>query len=203
MTNKTHWERVYASKGPSQVSWTQEVPRTSLEFIHSFGMRKNARIIDVGGGDSKLVDFLLNEGYENITVLDISEKALTRARNRLGRKAAKVKWVSCDITDFNSDTTYDIWHDRATFHFLTTKGQVTKYLDVAQRHVDRYMVIGTFLAAGPSKCSGLQVRQYDERCLTAELDKGFEKLKCITEDHITPFYTRQNFLFCGFKRKFK
>lgn len=135
--------------------------------------------------------------------MDISEKALTRARNRLGRKAAKVKWVSCDITDFNSDTTYDIWHDRATFHFLTTKGQVTKYLDVAQRHVDRYMVIGTFSAAGPSKCSGLQVRQYDERSLTGELDKGFEKLKCITEDHITPFYTRQHFLFCGFKRKFK
>ncbi|WP_437362740.1 class I SAM-dependent methyltransferase [Olivibacter jilunii] len=198
---KQHWETVYETKGPEQVSWTQEVPKTPLDFIHSFGVDKTARIIDIGGGDSKLVDHLLDSGYENITVLDISAKALDRAKVRLGDKAEKVKWVVSDITEFEPETAFDIWHDRATFHFLTTKEQVAKYLDIARQRVNGYMTIGTFSTNGPTKCSGLDIQQYDEQTLTAELENGFDKLKCITEDHTTPFNTKQNFLFCSFKRK--
>lgn len=198
---QNHWERVYETKNPDQVSWTQEIPKTSLDFIHSFGVDKTARIIDIGGGDSKLVDYLLDNGFENITVLDISAKALDKVKNRLGNKAKKVNWIVSDITEFKPDTTFDIWHDRATFHFLTTKEQISKYLDIARKNVNGYMTIGTFSKNGPTKCSGLDIKQYDEQTLTTELENGFDKLKCITEDHTTPFNTIQNFLFCSFKRQ--
>ena len=200
-TNKKHWETVYETKNPDQVSWTQEVPQTSLEFIHAFGMGKNAQIIDIGGGDSKLVDCLLNEGYENITVLDISETALEKAKKRLGNRAGKVNWIVSDVTEFQPTTHYDIWHDRAAFHFLTTKEQVSTYLDIARKSVTGYLTIGTFSKSGPLKCSGLDIQQYDEHTLTAEFENGFDKIKCITEDHTTPFNTTQNFVFCGFKRQ--
>jgi 2-polyprenyl-3-methyl-5-hydroxy-6-metoxy-1,4-benzoquinol methylase len=197
---KTHWETVYSSKQPHEVSWTQEVPKTSIDFIHGFHVPKTAHIIDVGGGDSKLVDHLLAEGYEDVTVLDISEKALERAKERLGEKAAKVKWIVSDVTEFEPTETYDVWHDRATFHFLTTPEQIAKYLEAAKRSVKGYLAIGTFSENGPKKCSGLDVKQYNETQLQEELTKGFEKIKCINEDHVTPFNTTQNFLFCSFKR---
>lgn len=201
MTTKNHWDTVYKTKDPNQRSWTEDVPKTSLEFIHSFHLKKSSKIIDVGGGDSKLVDYLLEEGFKNITVLDISEAALDRAKKRLGKKASKINWVISDVTKFNPDSTFDVWHDRATFHFLTTKNQVAKYLDAARRSVKGYLTIGTFSENGPDKCSGLETKQYSEQTLTAELQNGFEKLRCITEDHKTPFDTKQNFLFCSFKRK--
>lgn len=201
MNRKKHWETVYETKNSDQVSWTQELPKTSLDFIHSFEVDKTARIIDIGGGDSKLVDCLIDNGFENITVLDISSKALDKAKSRLGDKAEKVNWIVSDITEFEPNTTFDIWHDRATFHFLTTKEQVSKYLDIARNSVNGYMTIGTFSKNGPTKCSGLDIKQYDEQTLTAELEKGFDKLKCVTEDHTTPFNTTQNFLFCSFKRQ--
>lgn len=197
---KDHWETVYATKQPNEVSWTQEHPVTSLNFIHSFNLPKTARIIDVGGGDSKLVDHLLAEGYENITVLDISENALERAKARLGDSANKVKWVASDITEFQPDGYYDVWHDRATFHFLTTHEQIAKYLNIAKEAVHGYLTIGTFSENGPKKCSGLEIKQYTETQLQNELEDGFEKIRCITEDHVTPFNTVQNFLFCSFKR---
>jgi SAM-dependent methyltransferase len=197
---QNHWDTVYKTKNPDQVSWAQEIPKTSLEFIHSFGLKKTAKIIDVGGGDSKLVDYLLYEGFENITVLDISEIALDKARKRLGDKANKINWVVSDITEFQPHTTFDVWHDRATFHFLTTANQIEKYLDTARNSVSGFLTIGTFSDNGPEKCSGLQIKQYSEEKLTAELQNGFDKLRCITEDHITPFNTTQNFLFCGFTR---
>lgn len=200
-SRKEHWEKVYSSKQPHEVSWTQELPKTSLDFVHSFSLPKSARIIDVGGGDSKLVDYLLDEGYENISVLDISEKAIERARQRLGEKAAKVNWIVSDVTEFKPTTTYDCWHDRATFHFLTTAGEVNTYLATARKSVNGYMVIGTFSDKGPKKCSMLDVHQYTEAELQQQLADGFEKLKCITEDHTTPFHTTQNFLFCSFKRR--
>jgi hypothetical protein len=199
--SKKHWETVYETKNSGQVSWAQDVPKTSLGFIHSFALTKTANIIDIGGGDSKLVDFLLDEGYKNITVLDISAKALEKAKDRLGNKAEKIKWIVCDITEFTPTTAYDIWHDRATFHFLTAKEQVSKYISIAKEWVKGFMMIGTFSTTGPGKCSGLPIKQYDEQSLTAELENSFEKLKCVTEDHITPFNTIQNFLFCSFKRK--
>lgn len=195
-----YWDNVYKNKQPHEVSWTQDVPVTSLNFIRSFNMPKGARIIDVGGGDSKLVDFLLGEGYENITVLDISRSALEKAKLRLGKRAWKVNWIVSDITAFEPGTTFDIWHDRATFHFLTTPEQINTYLNVARKSVTGYMAIGTFSENGPAKCSGLDIRQYSETNLVTELNDGFGKIKCITEDHTTPFNTIQNFLFCSFKR---
>ncbi|MCD6063217.1 MAG: Methyltransferase type 12 [Flavipsychrobacter sp.] len=203
MENKAHWENVYASKQPNEVSWTQEVPETSLTFIHSFPLAKDARIIDIGGGDSKLVDFLLAEGYQNITVLDISENAIARAKKRLGEKSNLVKWIVSDITEFTPAETYDVWHDRATFHFLTTPEQITKYLATARKAVRGYVTIGTFSENGPKKCSGLDIKQYSETQLQEELSNGFQKIKCIKEDHVTPFNTTQNFLFCSFKRQEK
>lgn len=199
---RKHWETVYETKNPDQVSWTQDIPKTSLEFIHSFGLEKNAKIIDIGGGDSKLVDYLLDEGYENITVLDISAKALEKAKSRLGEKAKRINWIVKDITKFESITTYDIWHDRATFHFLTTAEQVAKYMDTARKLVNGYLTIGTFSDSGPKKCSGLEIKRYNEQALTSELENGFKKIKCVTEDHLTPFDTKQNFLFCSFRRQF-
>lgn len=199
--NKNHWETVYETKNPDQVSWTQETPTTSLNFIRSFKLPKTARIIDIGGGDSKLVDHLLEEGFENITVLDISEKALEKAKKRLGETAKKVNWIVCDITEFEPTTSFDIWHDRAAFHFLTTTEQVEKYLKTVRNSVTGYVTIGTFSENGPTKCSGLEIKQYNEESLTALLNTGFEKISAVTEDHTTPFGTTQNFLFCSFKRQ--
>ncbi|NIF03939.1 class I SAM-dependent methyltransferase [Chryseobacterium sp. Tr-659] len=198
--NKNHWENVYTTKNPDQVSWTQEKPQTSLDFINSTGLGKDAKIIDIGGGDSNLVDFLIEEGYENITVLDISAKALEKAKERLGAAAGKVKWMATDITAFEPTETYDIWHDRAAFHFLTTPEQVSKYIDIAEKNVNNFMIVGTFSTNGPTKCSGLDIQQYDEASLSAKFEKSFKKIKCITEDHTTPFGTVQNFVFCSFKR---
>jgi 2-polyprenyl-3-methyl-5-hydroxy-6-metoxy-1,4-benzoquinol methylase len=199
--NKNHWETVYETKKPDQVSWTQDVPTTSLDFIHSFKLPKTAKIIDIGGGDSKVVDFLVNEGFENVTVLDISAKALDKAKKRLGENAKKINWVVSDITDFEPNTTFDVWHDRATFHFLTTTEQVAKYMETARKSVNGFLTIGTFSENGPTKCSGLTIKQYTEDSLTTELKNGFEKIRCLTEDHTTPFQTTQNFLFCSFKRQ--
>lgn len=198
---KKHWETVYETKQPNEVSWTEEIPQTSLDFIHSFEVPKTAKIIDIGGGDSKLVDFLLEEGYENITVLDISEASLKRAKKRLGKRSKKVTWVVSDVTLFTPQTKFDVWHDRATFHFLTTQQQINKYLAIARKAVSGYITIGTFSTNGPSKCSGLTIKQYSEGQLQKELANGFNKIRCINEDHITPFKTVQNFLFCSFKRK--
>lgn len=202
-TAKEHWENVYTTKQPHEVSWTQDVPQPSLDFIHDLQLPKTAGIIDVGGGDSKLVDFLLAEGFEHLTVLDISAKALERAKERLGSAAGSVHWVAQDITAFASPAPFDLWHDRATFHFLTTEEQINQYLTVLQQHVKPggYAIIGTFSTQGPKKCSGLPIQQYSEATLPALLNNSFEKIRCITQDHITPFDTQQSFIFCLFKRR--
>jgi 2-polyprenyl-3-methyl-5-hydroxy-6-metoxy-1,4-benzoquinol methylase len=203
LERKKHWEAVYETKSQNQVSWTQESPKTSLDFINSFGLQKTARIIDIGGGDSKLVDYLLDEGFENITVLDISAKSLEKAKERLGKKANKVNWIVSDITEFEPNMMFDVWHDRATFHFLTTTEQISKYIKTARKSVNGFLTIGTFSKNGPEKCSGLEIKQYNEDELALELKNGFDKIKCVTEDHLTPFDTTQNFLFCSFKRQLK
>jgi predicted TPR repeat methyltransferase len=198
---KNHWETVYDTKNSDQLSWTQEIPKTSLNFIHSFGLKKTAKIIDIGGGDSKLVDYLLDEGFENITVLDISASALEKSQKRLGNKGEKVNWVVSDITEFDPKITFDVWHDRASFHFLTSAEQIEKYMTIARNSVTGFLAIGTFSENGPTKCSGLEIRQYSEEKLVTELKKGFEKIRCVTENHKTPFHTTQNFLFCSFKKQ--
>ncbi|NPA09389.1 MAG: class I SAM-dependent methyltransferase [Chlorobi bacterium] len=201
MTNKSHWENVYETKTPEEVSWTQKKPQTSLELIRSLGSDKSVKIIDIGGGDSNLADFLLEEGYENITVLDISEKALERAKRRLGKDAEKIQWIVADIIAFSPEETYDIWHDRAAFHFLTRSEDISKYVRIAEKAVSKNLIVGTFSKNGPKKCSGLEISQYDEESMNSIFENSFEKTDCITEDHITPFSTVQNFIFCTFKKK--
>jgi SAM-dependent methyltransferase len=198
-TTKNHWENVYETKQPNEVSWTQDVPQTSLKFIEEAQLDKSANIIDIGGGDSKLIDFLLAKGYQNITVLDISANALERAKKRLGGKAKNVTWVVSDINEFNPETKYDFWHDRATFHFLTEPQNVKKYGDLVKKSVAGFLTIGTFSENGPKKCSGLDIKQYSHEALVNEFKDGFRKIKCISENHETPFSTIQNFTFCTFK----
>lgn len=200
INRKNHWETVYETKQPNEVSWTQENPKTSLKFIQETHLDKTAKIIDIGGGDSKLVDFLLKEGYENISVLDISSKALEKAKKRLGINAEKVQWIVSDITEFEPENAYDIWHDRATFHFLTTQEQIKKYTEITNKWVNGFLIIGTFSENGPKKCSGLDIKQYSETAIENQFSDNFKKLKCITEDHITPFETKQNFIFCAFEK---
>lgn len=200
INRKNHWETVYETKQPNEVSWTQEIPKTSIDFILETRLGKSARIIDIGGGDSKLVDFLLEDGFYNITVLDISEKALERAKKRLGKNAEKVNWIVSDITEFKPETTYDIWHDRATFHFLTTAEQIKKYVEITEKHINNFLILGTFSDQGPKKCSGLDIKQYSETELEEQFSMRFKKLNCITEDHTTPFETNQNFTFCAFEK---
>lgn len=146
------------------------------------------------------MDYLLDAGFENISVLDISSKSLEKAKKRLGEKANKVHWIVSDIKEFEPNMTFDVWHDRATFHFLTTTDQIEKYMKIARKSVVGYMTIGTFSQNGPKKCSGLDIKQYNEEELASVLKDGFDKMKCTTEDHLTPFDTTQNFLFCSFKR---
>ena len=197
---REHWQKVYLTKQPHEVGWTQDVPATSLEFINSFNLEKNARIIDIGGGDSKLVDHLLEQGYSNITVLDISGESLRKAQERLGEKAHFVNWIETDIREFHPENKYDLWHDRAAFHFLISAEEIKTYLDIVRRSVSGYIVVGTFSQNGPLKCSGLPIRQYSDDQLTMQFQNGFCKIKCITEDHITPFFTRQNYVFCSFRK---
>ncbi|MGB3345295.1 MAG: class I SAM-dependent methyltransferase [Aequorivita sp.] len=201
MNMKNHWETVYKTKNPSQVSWTQKIPQTSLSFIKSLNLSKNAPIVDIGGGDGKLVDFLLDEGFTDISVLDISGKALKRAKQRLGKKSENITWIESDITEFKPERSYDLWHDRAAFHFLTDRKKIDKYLETVRKAVDGYLIIGAFSENGPKKCSGLDIVQYSEETLPQLLKNGFKKLKCITVDHTTPFDTTQNFVFCSFKKK--
>jgi trans-aconitate methyltransferase len=196
---KEHWETIYQTKQPNEVSWTQEVPAVSLEFVHQFKIPKSAKIIDIGGGDSKLVDFLLNEGYINISVLDISEAAIERAKERLGIDASKVTWIVCDILDFHPTTKYDLWHDRAAFHFQTDPLHINQYLQIVKESVDGMVIIGTFSPDGPKKCSGLEIKQYDENGMKEKFESNsFKNIECKREDHITPAGIVQNFVFCSF-----
>ncbi|WP_375559327.1 class I SAM-dependent methyltransferase [Bernardetia sp. OM2101] len=203
-SKKQHWETVYETKTPQEVSWTQAKPQTSLDFIAAFNLEKDAKIIDIGGGESLLVDFLLEDGFTDITVLDISsialEKAKKRVEERFPTKAKFVTWIVSDITAFEPKTTFDLWHDRATFHFLTEPNHIAKYIQTVEKCVTKSLVIATFSKEGAKKCSGLEVSQYDAESLTAQFN-GFNKISCLQEDHITPFDTKQNFLFCGFEKK--
>jgi trans-aconitate methyltransferase len=199
-TKKEHWENIYANKQPNEVSWTQETPEISLDMIHSLKLPKSAKIIDIGGGESKLVDFLLDEGYQNITVLDISANAIERAKNRLGKKAENVQWIVSDILDFKPTETYDCWHDRATFHFLTDESDIKKHVDLVSKSVNKFLVIGTFATDGPLKCSGLDISQYNESSMDEKFSVYFKQMPCIRQEHITPFNTKQNFIFCSFEK---
>lgn len=199
---KKHWENIYQTKNQKEVSWFEPTPETSLQFFKDFNIKPDARIIDIGGGDSLLVDHLIKLGYTNLTVLDISEAALNRAKLRLGKAAETIQWIVADAADFKPTGNYDFWHDRAAFHFLTDEKEISKYLLTVKNHLkpEGILVIGTFSEQGPKKCSGIEIKQYSENSMTEKLKLFFEKIKCISIDHKTPFDTIQNFLFCSFRK---
>jgi len=200
---KKHWETIYDTKALNEVSWYQPIPKTSLDFIQSNAVTKDDAIIDIGGGDSFLVDHLLDLGYTNISVLDISEKAIERAKKRLGDKAENVKWIVSDITLFNPTEKYAVWHDRAVFHFLTDASDIEKYQKITALAMadNGTMLIGTFSESGPKKCSGIEIKQYSANLLEETFKQDFDTLECFFENHTTPFDTVQNFVFCSFKKR--
>ncbi len=199
---KKHWENIYQTKELKEVSWFQPNPHDSLDLIEKTSISKKAKIIDVGGGDSFLVDHLLDMEYEDVTVLDISEFAIERAKKRLGEREKLVKWIVSDIMNFDPPEKYECWHDRATFHFLTEEKEISQYVKTVSNCIkeDGNLIIGTFSDSGPEKCSGIPIKQYTEKTLVKVFSNTFQKLECHTIDHQTPFNTIQNFVFCRFKR---
>jgi len=199
---KKHWENIYETKALNEVSWYQPSPTTSLEFIKENTNTLEDKIIDVGGGDSFLVDHLLNLDYTNITVVDISAKAIERAKTRLKDKALKVTWIVADVADFSPTEEYDIWHDRAAFHFLTNEDDIENYKQTAAKAIkpNGSLIIGTFSIDGPFKCSGIDIKQYSKESLTTCFSNNFNHIKAVNYSHPTPFNTTQYFIFCSFKK---
>jgi len=199
---KKHWETIYQTKQFEEVSWFQLTPETSLSFFKQLNIPTSAKIIDIGGGDSFLVDNLLDLNYQDLTVLDISATALDKAKQRLGKRADKVKWIVADVATFRPTEKYDFWHDRAAFHFLTQELEIENYLNTVQKSIQPtgVFVIGTFSEQGPEKCSGIEIKQYSETTMTDRLAKFFKKIKCTRVDHKTPSDAIQNFIFCSFKK---
>lgn len=198
---KAHWEKVYSTKQPEEVSWTQVHPQSSLKLIGQANATLDSSIIDVGGGDSRLTDFLLEAGYKDIAVLDISKHALERAQKRLGDQASKIEWIESDIREFTPSKAYDVWHDRAVFHFLTEAKDIEAYVNLVAKFVKGDLIIATFSTEGPKRCSGLDVHQYDIESLRQLFEATFDLVDSFTEDHVTPFDTKQNFLFAHFRRQ--
>jgi SAM-dependent methyltransferase len=199
---KQHWENIYARKAATDVSWYQAMPKVSLDLFDEYRVPKNARIIDVGGGDSLLVDHLLERGHTDVTVLDISGEALRKAKVRLGEKASTVQWLEADATAFQVEEGFDVWHDRAVFHFLTDDAAVDRYLDRLAKYLrpGGLLILATFSEEGPEKCSGIPIHRYSEAEMTARLQRLCDRIRCFKVDHVTPFDTVQNFLFCAFRR---
>ncbi|MFN5793803.1 MAG: class I SAM-dependent methyltransferase [Bacteroidota bacterium] len=198
---KLHWENIYATKDLQSVSWYQSKPEPSLQFVKDFNIPKDAKIIDVGGGDSLFIDYLIDLGYSNLTVVDISEVALEKAKKRLGNKSDLVNWIVADISNFVPPAKYDFWHDRAAFHFLTNEEEINNYVKTVKQYLNEngLFVVGTFSENGPEKCSGITIKQYSEVLLDKLLGNLFIKVKCFVVDHKTPFDTIQNFIFCSFR----
>ena len=198
---KDHWEHIYQTKKPDEVSWYQDAPSTSLELISEIKLDKNASIIDIGAGDSRLVDSLIGLGFRNITALDISSNALERSKKRLGDKADSVRWVVSDLREFETKEKYDLWHDRAALHFLTDKKDIKRYMGAVKCFLkpNGYVIASAFSVKGPKRCSGLEVRQYSEDSMK-KLFSDFEHLKLFEEEHKTPWGTSQMFMYDVFRR---
>lgn len=192
---KEHWEKIYSEKKPTEVSWYQQKSEKSLELINAVSMSKDASVIDVGGGTSVLVDLLLEAGFKQVSVLDISENALKYAKRRLGPLAGKVHWIETDATTFVSEEKYDVWHDRAVFHFLTEKADREKYVSRVRDSLKKggSLILAAFAKDGPDKCSNLNVRQYDSALVKEEFGEGFELAQELTEVHRTPWGKDQKF----------
>ena len=199
MNAKAHWEHIYTTKAPMQVSWYQEHPDHSLRLIQRTGVQQTDPIIDVGGGASTLVDDLLAAGFQAITVLDISAAALQLARRRIGADADKVTWIEADITRTSLPAhTYALWHDRAVFHFLTQPADRQHYIDAMRQSIrpGGHLIMATFAPDGPPQCSGLDVVRYSPDSLLRELGRGFELVESTSESHHTPWGAEQKFMYC-------
>jgi 2-polyprenyl-3-methyl-5-hydroxy-6-metoxy-1,4-benzoquinol methylase len=199
MDAKTHWEKVYTTKAPESVSWYRAHLETSLALIERAADSRSASIIDIGGGESTLVDDLLLRGYKNLTVLDVSRTAIEVTKKRLGSASEQVRWLVGDIVEIELEPyAYDLWHDRAVFHFLTTPERRLAYVRRATRAVrpGGHVIVSTFGPEGPTKCSGLEVMRYDADSLHSEFGRRFRLVESSKELHQTPFGTTQQFLYC-------
>jgi SAM-dependent methyltransferase len=201
-SRQTHWENVYTTKGEKEVSWFQENPAPSLDLIVLAGVTEDAAIIDIGGGASRLVDELLTRNFRRITVLDLSGAALDAAAKRLGDAASGVRWIVADITKWKPTQTYDLWHDRAAFHFLTDEADQAAYVDRLKRSVrpGGTVIIGTFAPDGPERCSGLPIVRHDATSLGNTLGNDFLLIDTRRHDHATPGGAVQRFQFSTFRR---
>jgi len=202
-TTREHWDHVYATKPPTEVSWYQPRPERSLALIRSAAPDVSASILDVGGGASHLVDELLSAGYLDLTVLDISQTALSRSKERLGRLADKVSWIAADITQWTPHRTWDVWHDRAVFHFLTAAKDQDAYIAalIAGTKPGSVAVMSTFSLEGPERCSGLPVQRYSPTTLAARIGDRFEFVSGASESHTTPWGSTQNFAYAVLRRR--
>ena len=200
---RAHWEGVYSTKGENEVSWFQENPTASIELITATGAGKHAAIIDIGGGASHLVDVLLQDGFRSLAVLDLSVAALEAAQKRIGPAAAEVEWIVADVTQWKPGRLFDVWHDRAAFHFLTQPDDRAAYLDCLRSglRVGGQAIIATFALDGPEKCSGLPVQRYDSRGLAETIGSSFELIETRAEAHKTPWNSIQSFQFSRFQRR--
>jgi ubiquinone/menaquinone biosynthesis C-methylase UbiE len=202
-SRQAHWENVYTTKGESEVSWFQQSPAPSLELIMQVGAVSTSAIIDVGGGASRLVDSLVEQGFEDVTVLDLSGAALAAAKSRLGASAERVSWIVADATTWEPARTYDIWHDRAAFHFLTDASDRAAYIARLERglKIGGHAIIATFAPDGPERCSGLPVARYDSESLGRTLGTAFKLVHTQRHEHATPWDSRQMFQFSVFRRE--
>ncbi|MEO2143136.1 MAG: class I SAM-dependent methyltransferase [Flavobacteriaceae bacterium] len=200
---KLHWDNVYYNKNENEVSWYQKIPKTSLDHIKSLNLNLDSKIIDVGAGESRLVDNLLDLGFNNIDVLDISKKSIEKAKNRLGEKSEKINWIVSDINDFVSNNKYDLWHDRAAFHFLKDSSKINNYVELANSCLNSNgkIILGTFSSNGPLKCSGLEISRYNSSSINEIFKKHFILLNHRISIHPTPFDTFQEFMFAVFEKK--
>ncbi len=199
MDVKSHWEKVYATKTPESVSWYRAHLETSLALIERAAESRSASIIDIGGGESTLVDDLLLRGYKNLTVLDVSQTAIEVTKKRLGQAAEQVRWLGGDVTEMElAPRAYDLWHDRAVFHFLTAPERRLAYVRQVARAVKQggHVIVSTFGPEGPTKCSGLDVMRYDAESLHGEFGGQFRLVESSKELHETPLGTTQQFLYC-------
>lgn len=203
LDRQAHWQSVYATKAEREVSWFQEDPAPSLDLIAEGGISTEALIIDVGGGASRLVDGLLGRGFSRVAVLDLSPKALEAAKQRLGRRGEAVAWIVADVTTWNPSDTYDVWHDRAAFHFLTDPADRDAYIACLKKAVrpSGHVIIATFAPDGPERCSGLPIMRYDPEALAETLGPTFELVGSRRHDHLTPGGNTQRFQFSRFLRR--
>jgi SAM-dependent methyltransferase len=202
-SRQAHWEGVYTKKGEKEVSWFEEIPAPSLELIAQVGATAASAIIDIGGGASRVVDNLVQWGFTDVTVLDLSETALEAAKLRLGKDAAQVHWIVADATTWEPPKAYEIWHDRAAFHFLTEEDDRSAYVVRLRRALKAggYAIIATFALDGPERCSGLQVVRYDPASLGKTLGREFEPVGSRQHTHATPWGTEQSFQFSVFRHR--